>query len=188
MNVIDWLNTNQGFAMSLLTLVYVVATVVIVCYNRKSIKELQESREAESRPYIFAYLDKDPRDLCFYLRVKNFGKSGAMLNNVSISPNLKLYDAALPEDFLRNVILAPSQTLEFIVLEQKDETLKNDYSVCLKYSSIGSISKQYNEEYKLTLQDAHQMGYTDNKQSNLSDEANALRNIANHLDSLRRKL
>jgi len=188
MGVIDWINANQGFAMSLLTLVYVIATLIIIYYNRKSIKELQEAREAESRPYIFAYLDKDPRDLCFYLRVKNYGKSGAKLNNVSISPKLKLNNAALPEDFLRNVIIAPSQILEFIVLEEKDETLKNDYSVCLNYSSVGNTSKKYREEYTLTLQYAHQMGYADNYQNKISNEANALRNIANHLDSLRRKL
>lgn len=68
--IVNWLNSNQGFAMSILTLVYVVATIVIVIYNRKSIKELQKTREEESRPYIFAYLHRDPRDFHFSFRVK----------------------------------------------------------------------------------------------------------------------
>ena len=186
--MIDWLNANQGFAMSVLTLVYVAATIIIVIYNRKTIKEMKDAREEESRPYVFVYLDKDPRDLCFYLRIRNYGKSGARLNSVSITPSLKLCDEAMPENFLENVILAPSQTLEFIVLEKKDETLKSDYSISLRYETTGSNKKEYSDEYRLTVQYAHQMGYTDNKQSNLRGEANALRNIASHLDSMRRKM
>ena len=58
MCIINWLNENQGFAMSLLTLIYAIATVVIVSYNRKTIKEMRESRESETRPYIFVYLQK----------------------------------------------------------------------------------------------------------------------------------
>lgn len=186
--MINWLNTNQGFVMSLLTLIYVIATLIIVHYNRKTIREMKNSREAESRPYVFIYLDKDPRDMCFFVRIRNYGKSGAKINHVSITPNLKLYDNGLPENFLENVILAPSQTLEFIVLEEKEETMENDYSVSIQYSSIAESKRQYSEEYMLTIQYAHQMGYTDNSHSNLSDEANALRNISNQLDSMRRKL
>ena len=37
---IHWLNNNQGFVMCLLTFVYVVTTIVIVYYNKKSIKEM----------------------------------------------------------------------------------------------------------------------------------------------------
>lgn len=186
MSVIDWLNVNQGFVMSLLTLVYVIATVIIVWYNRRSINELQQTREVESRPYVFVYLDKEPRDHCFYLRVKNYGKSIARIDGVEISPKLKLAGDALPEDFLKNVIIAPTQILEFIVLGQKDEIAENDYSVRIFYSSVGKTSKKYCEEYTLTLQYTRQMGYTDSNRRNLNDEANALRNIASHLDSLRR--
>ncbi len=186
--MINWLNTNQGFVMSLLTLIYVIATLIIVHYNRKTIREMKESREAESRPYVFVYLDKDPRDMCFFLRIRNYGKSGAKLNHVSITPNLKLCDDGLPENFLKNIILAPSQTLEFIVLEGKEETMKNDYSVSIQYSSMDGSGRQYTEEYMLTIQYAHQMGYTNNGRDNLSNEASALCNISNQLDSIRRKL
>lgn len=149
---------------------------------------MKKSREAESRPYVFAYLDKDPRDYCFYLRIRNYGKSGAKLNNILITPELKLCEEALTDSFLKNVILAPSQTLEFIVLEKTDETLKHDYSVSLQYTSVDDNKKQYSDEYTLTVQYAHQMGYTDHEKSNLTDEENAIRNISSHLDSIRRKL
>lgn len=59
---IHWLNNNQWFVMCLLTFVYVVATIVIVYYNKKSIKEMIKIREEDNRPYVFANLEKDPRD------------------------------------------------------------------------------------------------------------------------------
>lgn len=186
--MVNWLNANQGFVMCLLTLVYVIATGIIVLYNRRTIEEMRVSREAESRPYVFVYLDKDPRELCFYLRVRNYGKSGAKIQSVSITPNLNLPGGALPENFLKNVVLAPSQNLEFIVVGKKDETLKNDYDIRVRYTSIGDVRKQYSDQYTLTVRYVRQMGYTDIKRNNLSDEANALRNIASHLDSIRRKL
>ena len=34
--MLTWLNDNQGFVMSVLTLVYVVATICILISNRKS--------------------------------------------------------------------------------------------------------------------------------------------------------
>lgn len=186
--MIEWLNQNQGFVMSVLTAVYVLATIVIVVYNRKSIKEMQESRKAESRPYVFAYLHKDPRDLCFYLRIKNYGKTGALIENIEISPKLKFVGETETKDFLKNVVLAPDQLLQFIVLEQKEETMKCNYNVGLRYKSTQTDKEQFEESYTLIVQYAHQMGYTDNKTSNISPEANALKNIAGYLDSIRSKL
>ena len=47
--MIDWLNSNEGFIMTILTFVYVVATIVICFFNGKSTKsinkQLKESRE-----------------------------------------------------------------------------------------------------------------------------------------------
>lgn len=186
--MIEWLNMNQGFAMAILTFVYVVATVIIVYYNHKSIKELQETREAEGRPYVFTYLHKDPRDLCFYLRIKNYGKSGAKIKHLEIKPKLKLVDNKVETEFTKNMILAPNQMVQFIVLEKSEETTKNDYTVELKYASLGNNEKNYSEKYDLVIQYSHQMGYTDKKNSGFNDTANQLKNIADYLDSIRSKM
>ena len=77
--MITWMNQNQGFIMCVLTFVYVVATVIIVIMNRKSINEMKTARLEESRPYIIANLVKDPRDRCFYLKIKNYGKTGELI-------------------------------------------------------------------------------------------------------------
>ena len=90
--MINWLNSNQGFVMCLLTLVYVLATVVIVIMNKMSINEMRKSRLEDNRPYIMANLVKDPRDRCFYVRIKNYGKTGAVITNFNIFPELNLWD------------------------------------------------------------------------------------------------
>ncbi|MFA6940498.1 MAG: hypothetical protein WCQ54_05870 [Clostridiaceae bacterium] len=186
--LVNWLNNNQGFAMSVLTLVYVVATIIIVIYNRKSIKELQNTREDESRPYIFAYLHKDPRDICFSLRIKNYGKTGAKIENIEIAPILKFANNKNVGEFLNNVILAPNQMLQFILLERNKETALKTYDVTISYYPTNNCKKLYEEKYSLITQYSAQMGYTDSNTSGLSEEENALKNIANYLDSIRNKI
>ncbi len=185
--MINWLNSNQGFVMSILTLVYVVATIVIVIYNRKSILELQKTREEESRPYIFAHLHRDPRDMCFYLRVKNYGKTGGMIDKISISPGLKFYGEKDVGQFLNNVILAPGQLLQFIILEKHGETSDKNYEVNISYHQTNN-EKLYEEKYPLSLQYSSEMGHTDSNRSNYTNQENTLLNIANYLDSIRSKL
>jgi len=186
--VVNWLNSNQGFVMTILTAVYAIATIIIVFYNHKSIKEMENAREANLRPYVFAYLHKDPRDLCFYFRIKNYGKTGARVDSIQISPSLKFIYNSDVKDFLNRVILPPQQMLQFIVVEEKEETLQHEYKIQIRYSAVYKKSKKYREEYTLVVQYAHQMGYTNSKSSNLSDEANQLQNIANYLDCIRSKI
>lgn len=186
--LVSWLNKNQGFVMSILTCVYVVATCVIVFYNRKTIQEMKRAREEESRPYVFANFHKDPRDKCFYLRIKNHGRTGAKVNKVCILPRLKFVYEQTTEEFLKDTILAPGQVLQFIILEEYHETIKNEYDVSIDYSSTYDSHKRYSEKYKLIVQYATQMGYTDQANSKFSDEVNALNNIANYLDAIRNKM
>lgn len=186
--MVNWLNSNQGFVMSILTLVYVMATIIIVVYNRKSIQELQKTREEESRPYIFSYLHKDPRDMCFYFRIKNYGRTGGKIENIEVSPQLQFVDKKQVGEFLNNVILAPNQMLQFIVLERYGETSQKSYNVKIKYHSTSNLKKLHEEIYSLITQYSSQMGFTDNKASGLTEEENAMKNIANHLDSIRCKI
>lgn len=72
--MIKWMNINQGFAMIMLTFIYVISTIVIVYYNHKSIKEMEKTRESESRPYIFVYLHKDPEIYVFIYVLKTMVK------------------------------------------------------------------------------------------------------------------
>lgn len=78
--------------------------------------------------------------------------------------------------------------MQFIVLERSSETSQQRYSIKIKYCSLSEKKKSYEEEYKLMLEYSELMGYTDSNTSNLSATDNALKNIANHLDSIRSKI
>lgn len=43
MNLVEWCNLNQGFVMAFLTLIYVVATLLILVSNGKSTRLMQEN-------------------------------------------------------------------------------------------------------------------------------------------------
>lgn len=186
--IIIWLNSNQGFMMCLLTFVYVLATIAIVVMNNRTIREMQETRIAESRPYVFVSLHKDSRDICFYLRVKNYGKTGAVINELHITPTLKLVDIGDKHGLLKGSVLAPNQTLQFIVIEKWKETCKNVYSVEIDYGMVGDANSKFHEHYVLVIQYAHQMGYTEITGSSQNKSENSLKAIAEHLDSIRHKL
>lgn len=186
--LVQWMNANQGFVMCVLTFVYVVATFIIVIMNKKSISEMEKTRKEESRPYIIANLVKDPRDRCFYLRIKNYGRSGAVINNFSVMPELNLVKDDGKSLSLERCLLPPSQSLQFIILEEWKVTCEKEYTVTISYTTTGASPDIFEESYTLITQYAHQMGYTNTKKSNLSDCDNALANIADSLDSIRNKI
>lgn len=186
--MVNWLNQNQGFVMSILTTVYVVATIVIVRYSRKSIKEMIYTREAETRPYILAYLDKEPRDSCFFLRVKNYGKTGAKISSIEVNPNLSFLKAQSLDMFLGNVILPPEKMLYFAVSDKFEDIVTNEYSVKISYSSVDGKRTPYTEEYKLVLLYAQQQSYIVQTKSSLTNAENALEQIAEHLDTIKERL
>lgn len=55
MCIVDWINDYQGFVMSLLTLVYVVATICILSSNKKS---ADAAATANKQQYSLELLDK----------------------------------------------------------------------------------------------------------------------------------
>lgn len=186
--MIDWLNSNQGFVMCLLTLIYVLATVVIVIMNKLSINEMQKNRLEDSRPYIMANLVKDPRDRCFYVRIKNYGKTGAVISNITILPDLNLVKDSGEKIVLAGCMFPPDHMIQLIVLEEWEKTSENDYNVEISYDSLESKPRHFTEKYKLVVQYAHLQGYTDSNKSGLNKPENAIINIADCLDSIRNKM
>lgn len=94
MTVLRWLNQNQGFVTSVLTLVYVIATLCIVFValraNRLSAKQLTQALELErhrSRPYVI--FDLEPRLGIVYVVLRNIGATPAHKVRVSVTPLLE---------------------------------------------------------------------------------------------------
>ena len=94
-DIVTWLNANQGFALSLLTLIYVLATIVIVLVqmrsNRLSAKNIETlvSLERErTRPSILFRIE--PRDHGFvFASVRNIGETTAFDVRIEVDPEPK---------------------------------------------------------------------------------------------------
>jgi len=85
-DIINWLNANQGFVMGLLTLVYVVTTVVMAGLMMHSNRLTRQLDEQRSRPaVIFNILS---RQHCVHAVLKNNGLTSAYDVEVSCNPPL----------------------------------------------------------------------------------------------------
>lgn len=184
--LIDFLNANQGAVMAALTAVYVIATVVIVYYNKKSIDELRKTRESESRPYLFLYLAKIPREQHYYLVLRNYGKTGGKISNARVSPGLPFLKGAADASFLNNTVVAPEQSIHLLIYDAAKTIQETDYSVSLCYEDMAG--KKYREDYVLNLEYVYSTGFSDHNKSNYTASENALHNIASSLDSITMKM
>lgn len=186
MTLIDFLNANQGAAMAVLTAVYVIATIVIVYYNKKSIDELRQTRESESRPYLFLYLAKIPREQHYYLVLRNYGKTGGRIINTTIAPGLPFLKGAGDASFLNNTVVAPNQSIHLLVYDEAKVIQETEFSVCLGYEDM--TGKRFEESYVLNLEYVYSTGFSDHSKSNFTASENALHNIASSLDSITMKM
>jgi hypothetical protein len=94
--MVEWANQNNGFVMAVLTLVYVVATLVLVGITTRAnrialnAQKLQEQLELQrSRPYVVVDFELvwDRNDLALvYLTVKNLGQTMAQDVAIDIEP------------------------------------------------------------------------------------------------------
>lgn len=184
-DAIEWLNDNQGFVMSLLTLIYVIATVIIVWYNRKSIKSMEEAKEAETRPYIVCYFSYQENTKDKYFVVKNFGKSPATINSIVINPEFKIFEQNASE-ILNNLTLAPLQQYHFLISEQFVKDFINKYSnkfeIHIEYSK--STKKTYNEYFNLNIDYMNNVLSTKCSKSDLNDKDNAICNMEKQIKAL----
>lgn len=189
LEIIDWLNKNQGFVMILLTIIYVIATLIIVIYNRKSIQQFELAREEEARPYIFLNLYKDPRDEWFSLRIKNYGKTGGKIKFVNITPSVHFSSKINISELLKDFVMAPSQLMNFTILNQKKEIYDIMYfTINIKYSPTYNLKKEYNETYTVSANFGKGLAYTDKTRTNTNIIENEMINISQHLDSIRNKM
>lgn len=97
--VMEWCNANQGFAIILLTAVYVIATIVMVRYmergNRlasKSLAQVAELERRRTRPYLVFDLESHKKFIHAVLR--NIGQTPAYNVSIQVTPALEHGDKA----------------------------------------------------------------------------------------------
>lgn len=99
MGIIDWANSNEGFAFLLLTSIYVIATIIIVIVmvrsnfiQLKQITLMKDIEEERSRPLVIFYLNFSKRNIeVVDAVIRNIGRSSAYNVVINISPELRRF-------------------------------------------------------------------------------------------------
>jgi len=123
MQTVNWLNQNQGFVMAMLTLVYVVTTIIIALLTLKattlSKKNLDMAIELEKnrlRPYVLFNISSSIAKKTTYASIKNLGLTAAYNVRVSIQPKLEhLYDGESPLTAREILFLPPGEEVTDVI-------------------------------------------------------------------------
>lgn len=160
-----------------LAAISVITVVITLKQNNKMI-------EANSRPYVVAYLVYQEAPSHIYLCIKNFGKTSAIVKSLNIKPEFSLHKKSSNE-LINGTMLAPNQQLHFLVLnEDKDKIIHENvfkFSVAIEYQDC-CTNKVYNENYKMNMEYVMTVLSIDHSRTNLTPEQNSLRNIEKILE------
>jgi len=173
-DIISWFNGNAGFAMALLTAVYVVATMLIVLESRRTnriqrrlLEQAEELERSRRRPYVVFSLDFEHKVasrhdtlIYVYASIQNFGATSAHRITVRTTPSLQgrlgvdsgprkpaIVDSEitfLPPGHSKRDLVGLS---EFLFKDHADEALR--YAVIVQYADI--VGTAYREEYVIDL-------------------------------------
>jgi len=176
MSLVDWLNSNAGFVMAVLTCVYVIATIWISVEsrrtNRLNLKAIDQSatfERARNRPYVIFSIDTEVQTFSendfvptYYISVKNIGVTSAYNITISTIPELKARLNGMKDD----KVLVPTLTSKpmsvlhpsreereflaptrFMFEDYKDNELL--FHVAITYSDL--TGKIYKEKFEINL-------------------------------------
>lgn len=142
MTTSDWINMSLSILSFILAAISVITVVLTLRQNNKMIEE-------SSRPYISVYGDdtnfSSPQ---FYIVLKNFGKTGAIIKDFSCDIDLKKYSYVTDWEPFQNIIgtmLAPNQN--FICAINSDQMNKDNIDILNFKISYMANKKTYTENY-----------------------------------------
>jgi hypothetical protein len=187
--MIDFLNTNQGFIMSLLTAVYVIATIIIVIVSirsniatKDSLEEFKKAEKRKYRPYVI--FDITPKDYLFYTKLKNEGITPAIDIKINVKPNIytissnkkelcpitsKGLSYLAPQNTCKNLLAFGSTFFE----NYKDPIFEGT----IEYFDVNE--KKYNEKFRIDLSSYKELRYISEK-----DIGNELEKISKSLEKI----
>ena len=193
--ILTFLNENQGALLSILTLVYVVATLITTAFIHRSNRLVRESNqltfqfeEERNRPYVI--FDFVFEQNIIYAILKNIGKTPAI--NVLLSLDKKMADLHTDKrmPFPENLIsfMAPDRVLrDFINIAHQlfQDKQKHVYTVTIKYQN--TKNKDYLETFTVDLD--HNKGLTYLvPQDHLKEIANSVKDINKNMNELKKAM
>lgn len=154
MTLSDWINAILCILSFLLAAMSIIFVIITLKQNNKMI-------EAESRPYINVYGEQvNFSSLQYYLVIKNFGKSGGLIEKMECSIDLKKYTYVKdinPFATIKGTMIAPNQNFVCAIDYQKlsdDEIKSFDFDIVYSFSG-----KKYEEKYTINYE-AHRKNVT----------------------------
>ena len=173
--------TTVNIMLSVLSFALAAISVITVVIT---LRQNNKMLEANSRPYVVAYLVYQEAPSHIYLCIKNFGKTSAIVKSLNIKPEFSLHKKSSNE-LMNDTMLAPNQQLHFLVLnEDKDKIIHENvfkFSVAIEYQDC-CTNKVYNENYKMNMEYVMTVLSIDHSRTNLTPEQNSLRNIEKILE------
>ena len=95
MEIIDFLNEYNGFVISILTSILVLATIWYAWVTKRILKVNEQTHIETTRPYVLVSFEGVDDGLEF--KIKNFGKTAAYKTTILIDPPLDNIDMLLGE-------------------------------------------------------------------------------------------
>lgn len=149
MEIISFLNNNNTFIISILTLLLVITTIWYAFVTRKILKVNEETHIEMTRPYVLVSFEGVNNGLEF--RIKNFGKTAAYKTLIVIDPPLDKIDMSLGEKsrqtikyghkpMLNQQFLPPDFEVKTILQLGKDFVTNNEFervfNINIKYTDF----------------------------------------------------
>lgn len=174
----DWINAVLCVLSFILAAISVITVIITLKQNNKMI-------ENSTRPYIVLYSNVTYfQDTKFYIILKNFGQSGAIIESFTCNIDLFKYyhsDEKKPFEHINGTFIAPQQSFMVCVNPVKlyeDKVEKINFNI-----SYSNELKKYNEEYEINF-----LAYTDSYLSRASTKDKELKIISYTLQDLVEKL
>lgn len=160
--MITWLNDNSGFIMAILTLLYVFATVFILCANNKTAKIAQKQlAEMKTQTFElnrgFLIASFNVVNNCFVLTIKNIGKSLVEKAKITISSSwLEIFSDKEKELLInltqQEIYLAPNQELNYFIdmipIKNYEKHKNSTVIFCFEYNTL---AKNIKDEIAINL-------------------------------------
>jgi hypothetical protein len=191
--IVNWLNQNQGLVMTVLTLVYVVATLAIVFLTLKATRLSQKTVDTaialeknRLRPYVLFNISSSIANKTTYASIKNLGLTAAYKVRVSIQPKLEhLHDVESPLTARDILFLPPGEEITDVI--DSSPAFHQKYPNPLFEGTVeyeNSDADKFQEPFRIDLTFLKKRLYV--RQSSVVDELNQVNEtlavIAKHLE------
>lgn len=160
MEIINWLNQNSGFLLVLLTLAYVISTVVTVWKMKKandlakeSIDVFTELEKDRNRPSLFFTIEP-VKSFIIQAKIKNIGSTTAQNVSIKTNPEIRNLRNNKKIKFIADGIPSLPPGAEFSTIvgtfeEFKEEYNSDDVIGYIEYERLDG--KIYKEDFDIDL-------------------------------------